>query len=53
MKSAIFESINDRSNIANAYMRMVNEASEELQNRYNDIPVISCYRMLVWKDKRR
>lgn len=40
MKSAIFESINDRSNIANAYMRMVNEANEELQNRYNDISAL-------------
>ena len=40
MKSAIFESINDRSNIANAYMRMVNEANEKLQNRYNDISAL-------------
>lgn len=30
MKSAIFESLNDRSNIANAYMRMVNETAEEI-----------------------
>ena len=28
MKSAIFESLNDRSNIANAYFKMVNEANE-------------------------
>lgn len=40
MKSAIFESINDRSNIANAYMRIVNEANEKFQSRYNDVSAL-------------
>lgn len=37
MKSAIFESLNDRSNITNAYMRMVNEANEEMKRGIAEI----------------
>ena len=40
MKSAIFESVNDRNNIANAYMRIVNEANEKFQSRYNDVSAL-------------
>jgi hypothetical protein len=37
MKSAIFESINDRSNIANAYLKMVNEANETREQEIAEI----------------
>ena len=37
MKSAIFESINDRSNIANAYLKMVNEANEAMEQKIAEV----------------